>query len=531
MNKTIRKDSKNSTIINEEGFKVYKRPIDVDLFLHSCAFRFKNSFYHSDKEIVEYLIDLIHKNDSNFVYALAYYLGKEIGLRLSPTIMTTELALSDSADWKKIEKIVNDIFTRPDFLANSCGYIKYKFNVKSFMEKLPEEFRKILKTRLENFNELTLKRRKMRRKEIKLSDLIKTLKPRPKNEEMSKLYKAIIENDKLASLKIEIENGEIQKAEHLTAAISSDKVLRNEKTKFIVENIDNIPINALLKNLSYLPETREAIKKLEVRLEDFFKFGNKRFINPFDLIMLEHDWKANNYDVIDEYSKFDLNGSLIVNELIQEVLNKILDKYIIPKFENIYQPTILYDYSGSMYGEPHRIGSKFITMITDLLRNDSNTRLLNFYLFNQRIVDYSSEIRTILRDCTAFNKRDFNYLQFAQKFYNRISPNGGTALLDAIKYALNTNSGTDFLVIVTDEATWTDSYYIEAYKRIIPQKLYGRTILFNACPGVGTVFKPSIDVIKVSGLNNVTLDIIKAMSNFTEFKNEIINNFNKILSL
>jgi len=526
MNKTTI-TKKNSTIINEEGYKVYKRPADVDLFLHSSAFRFKNSFYHSDKEIVEYLVDLIHKNDSDFVYALAYYLGKEIGLRLSPTIMTTELALSDSADWKKIEKIVNDIFTRPDFLANSCGYIKYKFNVKSFMEKLPEEFRKILKTRLENFNELTLKRRKMRRKEIKLSDLIKTLRPRPKDVEMSKLYKAIIENDKLASLKIEIENGEIQKAEHLTAAISSDKVSRSEKTKFVTENIDNIPINALLKNLSYLPETEEAIKKLEVRLEDFFRFGNKRFINPFDLIMLEHSWSTN-YDTITP-NDF-IKDYSIVNEEIQNVLNKILNKYIVPKFRDVDYAVILYDYSGSMKGEPHRIGTKFITMISNLLRENKGI-FSKFYIFNHRIDDYTGEIKALITNCSQPNSEYFDYLQFAYNFHRKINPNGSTSLLDAIKYVLNKNTKMDFFVIITDETTWTDSYHIKAYKRIIPQKLYGRTILFNACPGVGTVFKPSIDVIKVSGLNNVTLDIIRAMSNFTEFKNEIINNFNKILSL
>ena len=388
INETIKK-KKTNTILNEENYSVYKRRADQDLFLYACSLTPRNSFYHSEVERLNYLVDLIQKNDSKFIEALTYYLGKILGIRLSPAIIIAELALRDDVNWKAIEKIVRDVFTRPDFIANTLGYIKYKFQTKSFLDRTPYEFSKILKSQLESFNELTLKRRKMKRKAIKLADLIKTLRPRPKDEKMSRLYKAIIENDNYASLKTEIiaENKKIKSSEHITAAISSSEVSYAEKKKFVQDNIEKIPINALIKNLSFL-ETKD-IGILEKRLVDIFESGNGlRFINPFDLIML------NNID----FQRYSNGVEDRVDSDIIHVLDKILSKYV---HINVYaqNPLILYDCSGSMDGNPHRIGIKFISAFQKIFRKD-----FRFYKFDYDVENITNDVKRIFIDSSGANE-------------------------------------------------------------------------------------------------------------------------------
>lgn len=495
-NATVR-NNKSNKVTNPEGYKTYKRRVDQDLFLQACSFTPRNSFYHTDLERLEMLTSLIKKNDKEYVEALAWYLGKVLGIRLSPSIITTELAL-ENPNWKAIEKIAKDVFTRPDFLANSLGYLKLKTKGNSFTKKLPVEFKLILKKQLESFGDLTLKRQKMRRKAIKLADLIKTLKPKPKNIEMSKLYKAIIENDKSASLKTEVsEDGKIISSEHVTAAISSDKISHSEKKEFVQKNISNIPINALVKNLSFVEAKDAAV--LEKRLSAVFESGDGlRFINPFDLIMLpSSEWE--------EYT-----GGVRVDSEITLILDRILKKYVQVDVDAKH-PLILYDNSGSMSGEPHRNGIKFVSSFGKMFEGD-----FNFYTFNYNEKNITSDIMDL----------DFNNPNiFARELQKLIYCNGGTALLQSMKNVLEIHPETDLFVIVTDESTWADPKQIDAYKRVLPEHLMGKTILFNANPGVGSVFKPGADVTRLAGLSGRILSILKAISNFDSFKREMIAEF------
>lgn len=489
------KQNKTKKVMNEEGYAVYRRRVDQDLFLHAISFTPRNSYYHSDTERLNYLVELVQKNDQNYVEALSWYLGKNLGIRLSPTIMTTELALLDNPNWTNIKKIVRDVFTRPDFLANAAGYIKYKFNTKSFLDRMPAEFKKMLKEQLESFSELTLKKRRLRRRAIKLADLIKTLRPHPKTDEMSRLYKAIIENDKAASLKVVTENGKITSAEHITAAISSDKVTQAEKRKFVQENIKNIPINALIKNLTFLRGEDAPI--LEQRLDSAFQSGDGlRFINPFNLILLGDD-------------------EIQVDPKIIRVLDKMLQKYVHVNIET-KKPLILYDNSGSMTNEPHATGTKFITLLNQIFRKD-----FRLYTFNEDEKNITEEIKDIYNQSRGMN-------EFAHEFYKKIKCYYGTSLLKSMKNVLQECPEADLFIVVTDEVTWADGNAIESYRRVLPDRLLGRTILFNACPGVGSVFKPGAEITRLAGLSGRIIPLMKAISNFDNFKQDVMLEFQRI---
>lgn len=500
----VTRKPQNNKVVNEEGYRTYKFREDQHLFLLASSFTPRNSFYHSDVEklkMFENLIDKNLKSDPIYVAALAWWLGTKLGLRLGPSIMTTRFAMSNLVNWKYVKKIVKDVFTRPDFIANSLGYAKYSKNTNSFLEAIPREFKVNLKNCLEHMSEMTLKRQKMKRRKIKLSHLIIALRPRPKTKEMSKLYKAIIENNSFASLKVEVKEGEIKSAEHITAAITSNKVSYEQKKKYVQQEISKIPINALIKNLSFL-EAKDA-PVLKKRLINLFESGQgMRFINPYDLILMDSI-------EFDQYT-----SGVRTSEDIINVLDYILKRYVDVPID-AKRPLIMYDYSGSMQGQPHRTGTKFISLLTSIFEQK-----FNFYIFDDKIKDITIDIDNMYSNSSGVN-------DFARTFNKIIQPYNGTSLLECMKKTLSIHPQTDLLIIVTDEVTWAEPRYIEAYKRVLPEHLLGKTILFNAAPGTGTVFKPSADITRLAGLSGMVLTMIRSIADFDNFKKQIISDFQR----
>ena len=509
-NKNRRRWNQNK-IVNEEGYQVYKMRDDQALFLEASSFTPRNSFYHTTKDRLmnfESLIDRLIVSDIKFVLALTWFLGKVMGVRLAPVIMTMRLAENTG---HQLQKIVKDVFTRPDFIANAFGYWKHqKGEIKSF----PRDIFQLLKKQLESFNEVTLKNRKMLHREFKLKDLIKILKPMPKDAKRSKFYRAIIEDGKASKLSVEIDEktGKVKKADHVTAAISDNRVSHAAKKKFVQESMKNIPINALIKNLSFL--TDEDAPVLKERLEAIFKSGDGlRFVNPFDLILLE-SLHFRGY-----------NTEVRVNQSILNILDQILKKYV--SFElSAQKPVILYDRSGSMAGEGHRTGSKFLALVDNLFSKD-----YKFYTFASSRWDQCGESETpaAIVDVTEhFKDLHDGPNMIARHIQSSIKCYGGTELLEAAKWTVSQNPEMDLFIIITDEVTWAESVNIEIHRRIIPDHLAGKVLLINVAPAQKSVFKPTAKIVRISGLDGKILQMVKAITDFDQFKKDIIARFEKV---
>jgi len=425
-----------------------------------------------------------------------------MGIRLASVIMTMRLAENIKQD--QLQKIVKDVFTRPDFIANAFGYWKFRNGeIKSF----PRGMFVLLKKQLESFSDITLKKRKMLHREFKLKDLIKILKPQPVNSERSKLYRAFIEDSKASKLitVVNEKTGKIEKSDHITAAISSDKVSHEAKQEYVEKNIKDIPINALIKNLSFIGP--DSVNEVKARLESIFKSGQgMRFINPFDLILLE------------SLHHRGYNTEVRVNQPILDMLDQILMKYV--SFElSAQKPVILYDRSGSMEGGGHRIGSKFLALMNNLFSKD-----YKFYTFSSgsrsglpaNIVDITESFKNMV-------SRGPN--EVARQIQSSINCDGGTELLRAMKWTIENNLEMDLFIIITDEVTWSESSNIEAYRRIIPDKLAGKVLLINVDPSQKSIFKPSAKIIRLSGLDGKILQMVKAIADFDQFKKDIIAQF------
>ncbi|MCX7758644.1 MAG: hypothetical protein N2169_03395 [bacterium] len=145
---------------------------------------------------------------------------------------------------------------------------KIKLGIVPSIKRLPNFVKKRLKYVLENYSPLTLKKAKMLKKSIKLKDLIKVLRPKPKDNLLSVLYAGIIQDSKISKLKT---------TEIVPLVVKSESLIK--------QKIDSLPLQALMRNLSKInfedTETFEIVKnKLLNTVSKMDKL--RRFINIFD---------------------------------------------------------------------------------------------------------------------------------------------------------------------------------------------------------------------------------------------------------
>lgn len=513
----------HTKVKNEEGYVVYKMKDDQALFMTAISFVPRSSFYNSVKkqlENFEQLIDRMITSEPKFVIALAWYIGKIMGIRLSPVLMAARLAEKGH----NIKRIISDVFTRPDFIANFLSYWKDRING---LQALPKEVFTGMKRQFESYNELTLKRRKMLSREFKLKDLIKIFKPQPKDSKMSLLYRAIIEDSKGSKLetKVNKETGAIESSEHTTAAISDDRVSHAAKQEFVQKSIKDLPINSLIKNLSFLKAT--SAPELKARVKSLFKSGNGlRFINPFDLIFLESiEHRGYNQDV------------RVAPEIVA-VCDEVLKEFV--TFEcNAKKPVILYDRSGSMEAEAHRVGSKFLSMLNGLFLRDfrfytfaaSRSFVHSNYGQSDHESCHGSQLPAAILDVTAKFKEEsvlgLGPNALAKRIQDKIKCDGGTELLEAMQWTIKNNPEMDLFVVITDEMSWAEPHLIEAYRRMIPEYLAGKVLLINVSPSQTSVFKPTAKIIRISGLDGKIIKLIEAVTDFSGFKKRLIEQYDE----
>jgi len=483
--------NKHELVENSEGYDVYKDRIDRALFFVASNFKPKSSYYHTvqDKlKILENLIDQNYKEDSDYTLALAHFLGTFMGIKLSPTIIATRIAISDSERVNEIKKIVNSVFTTPKFVANSLGYIKFTKNSKSFMN-CPDWFKNILKNKCETFRPETWLKSKMRRREIKAKDIIKALKVVPKTNELKELFGKIIKSRAPLVVERDEKTNKI-KATEATSVISNNNLTDIDKYEFLTENLESLPINQLIRNLSKF-KANDA-KRIEARLNSIFSSGSAlRFLNPFDLVGL---------------------SDTEVQTPIIRALDRVLEQNILID-SNCNNPLVLFDISGSMNYSGYITGSKFLSLILP------NFNSYNFYGFNTRDVNLTKDVNELIGGCGP------NQIFSKLSSYLRRLCFGGTALLDSMQAVLEKEANTDLLIIVTDEETWAESQEITHFKRFLPKHLFGKTILINVEPTGKTAFTPDSEVVRMSGLDAKIFNYIPAIVNFDVFKKNIKKEF------
>ena len=420
--KTKGKNSAKSAI-NDAGGMVVQDEIYRAFMLFAATLNLKKEvFYKSNNEELKTFIDMTNtliKKDPAYVFGCVDFLTNIHGRKLAPAVVAA-VAMS-----KENEQMNNQLGTfiskcfsdRPDKIANTFALYKKLKNNNSFTKGVHPFIMYSFKKVFESYNENTLTKFKMKGKEIKLKDLIKTLKPRPRNEKMSAVYKDIIEDGPLSKL---------NKNKDFIAIISDNSKTESEKQEAV--DLKTAPINAIIRNLQFISGMKNEDKKIVYERLNSIISDDKawKYFNIFDLFFAS--------DVVSK------------DEELNKILNKIIVKFCMKYSDFFYENEnigIMQDVSGSMGYEKRDKSAKLIAIL--LIVAQLSKANVKKYFFEQRLIDWSTNYEGMLPlDLYTYIRREMDKYS------------GGTSLYDCFATMVK-NDEYDRVFVISDEMTWADN--------------------------------------------------------------------------
>jgi len=469
----LNKRATRKTVINPEGSIVLERKLEIQAYLSSANLRLKSdSFYQDAPSKLKEILELGSKLDEDYILGLAKFLADK-GLKLSPVILLSALS---NRKYSFRGKNVKYIFNTPARIAeavavNNMGLVK-----------LNNSFKKhILKEALEEMGEFTLRKNKMKRRKIKLADLIKLLRAKPKNEQLAKLYKAIIENAKEASLK---------DTENIVTIKSSTNLKEEEKKELINTNLEKMPINQIIRNLKFLADKYDFKKNIEIQqrvVEKLNSVNDYRMLNIFDIIMAAM--------FVPQFEK-----------ALFEVVKRFVEKTR-EEFDFQTDATVLFDISGSMgsgglFGglrpdnkDGKGLGFMYLVLFALLMKN------LKLRTFSNELIKNEKELTTVIK------KIQDGSLQGAYKIFDEhfSKHSSGTALLNSALALCEEDKEIKNLIVITDEVSWEKQNLTGSIAELSKKLNDKNLFIVNPVVYNSTVFDKN--VVAVSSLNpSVLLD-------------------------
>jgi uncharacterized protein with von Willebrand factor type A (vWA) domain len=466
-----RSKKKVETVINPEGSVVLKRDDRIQLYLEASNLDIKkDKFYQPSEDKLNSIIVKAKAANIEYVRGLAAFLT-DTGLKLSPVVLYSTLA-DRGYSFAKCSLVKT--FNTPQRIAEAIGLANSK------KIHLNNSFKRKLREALETFSPFTLRKNKMCRRKIKTKDLIKLLRPKPATDEMSKLYKAIIEDTKECKM---------QETDTFTRVKSSTTLKNDLKEKYFVDNIEKMPLNELIRNLRFTVDkfgfkvTNEVCEKVIKRLNSLGK-EDMRFLNIFHLI-----------DVAIHVPQLE--------KAMLEIVNNYVSKIKVETAMDFGPATILFDVSGSMQGEGINKGLKYAGILSRVY-SPCKIRLFanNLYSEDKRL----NKALTVWDMASVSNRLDN-------------TPSGGTALIDSTEALLEEDASIKTLVIISDECSWREGSDIVDRIHSLKTKLCNiKVVLINPVVYEGTVIETN--TVALSSLSSkilFDLAILKDKDKFIKY--------------
>jgi hypothetical protein len=485
---------KRKTTVNPEGSIVLERKKEIQLYLEGCNLRIKgSSFYKEAEDKLKDFLALGKEVDMDYEIGLAKFLADK-GLKLSPVIL---LSILSSRGYSFRDKKTEYIFNTPARIAEAIAMQN------AGLLKLNNSFKKnVLKLSLEGMNEMTLRKNKMKRRKVKLADLIKLLRPHPKDAKMAELYKSIIQNSKEASLRPE---------ENIVSIKSSTTLKEEEKKELIDLNLEKMPINQIIRNLKFLADKYDFNKNVDLQKRVIAKLNSVndyRMLNIFDVIMAAM--------FVPQFEK-------ALFEVVKKFVERTKQEF---DFE-LFDTTVLFDVSGSMSSggfsgirsdnkDGKGLGFMYLILFALLMKNVKLRTFSND--LNEDEKNLTLVVKKIQEGCFGEAYRLFN-VHFEKN-------SGGTALLDSSIKLCKENPELKNLILISDEVSWKEGSNLTGSIAELSKELSNKNLfLINPVVYSGTVFDKN--VVAISSLNpSVLID----MSIFLDEKGfiEHIRNYKKL---
>lgn len=451
----------SSKTVNIAGGPAYKQTDKLEFVSILLTSFLKDKFYESENETLERLSGLfMGMSDKKFAAKAALYARNEFGMRSVSHFVAAKIAQTVKGEqWTKsfFDKIVH----RPDDMTEILA--AYWQNTKA----IPNSLKKGFAQAFQRFDEYQLAKYRKEGSSVSLVDIANLIHPKG-NEALRKLMKGKLKN---------VDTWESK----LSATKGDEKAKAQAWKELILEK--KIGYFALLRNLRNILEQAPELIDAACELLVNEKMIQKSLVLPFRFIT-----------AIEQIENLPKSSKILV------ALNQAIDISLqnVPKFDG--DTLVVLDSSGSMAGEPAKIGSLFSAVLLKSCGAD-------FMTFSDQ-----AEYQSInLLDSTLTIARSLRFRSGGTNF---------NAIFDEI------NQKYDRIIILSDMQGWISPYTpVGAFNRYKQQFQCSPKIYSFDLQGYGTLEFPEPDVFCLTGFSEKTLEIMNLLE---KDKNALIHKIEAI---
>lgn len=284
-------------VLNHEGSEVHSLNAIERLFNKVMASMFgENTFYEqrsakSDFRRLERDVEELTEEDKEYALKIAL-LGRKNKMITYPLELLTVCfnnekykgeKFLDEEGRNKLQYYTDGIVLRAKDITEilSAHFTMYPDR------PLPMQLRKALRKKLESFDKYKLSKGLSKNNEVTLADAIKLLRPKPKNEEMARVYRDIIENNlKFGGDKKQLQTELIKAGQGRSSDEDIKESLKQSTLQAIIQNLVALNRRGLLDDLEVLsiiveklenPEEVERSKLLPYKFYSAYKVMEKTY--------------------------------------------------------------------------------------------------------------------------------------------------------------------------------------------------------------------------------------------------------------
>ena len=494
-----------------------------------------DSYYVSEKELVDKILDLAGKCGYEFVAKLALYARTKGNLR-SISHLLAAIVCKDPLHSTWLKSFYEHIVIRPDDILEilSC-YVKLNGLSNSLssrcVRKIPNAMKNGFRKVLSNLSPYQIDKYKMNRKSLSLIDIVNLFHPTP-SDNNKEAYHRLMHGESLAgtydSKIFEKEMAETGK----NAANAQELVLaKHDAIKSVLES--GMPIMNLLRNLRnimlYAPDlVDEAIKQLTVREKIInSKLLPFRFMSAYDIVSnLTIDKYSEKKRTSETAIKFESDISDMSEDdfaIMKTKVIKALEDAMAIACENVPDLegncAILIDHSGSVRGDYY--GSSTVSPWSNVKTAHIGNLFGSIVAFKQKDVYigmFGDKLISPKMD------RSMGLLEFNKQSYNMGNACGGATengLYTFLENVIKEKKHIDNFIVFSDmeigdggEGGWDNTSRAKhTFKDLFKEFRKINPNCFTVCCNIrgqsGTsVFNPNLKILNVSGWSNNIFDVI-----------------------
>lgn len=335
--------SQGAKVENLAGGQAYSQSPELELVSMLLTSFANDQFYRSANNTFEQLKNLLKRVNPLFAAKAAIYARNQFGMRSITHVLASELAkYIGGEEWGK--SFYKSVIHRPDDMAEILSY-HLKNN-----GKITNAMKKGLASAFDNFDRYQLAKYRGEGKQMKLVDVVNLVHPVPV-EKNAEAIKALIKGE-LKSF--DTWESELTKAGQ-TAGNDEEKAEFKKEVWLKLIREKKIGYFALLRNLRNIIEQAPEIVSEACQMLNDEHLISKSLVLPFRFVY-----------AFDEVAKIPQSEA----RQVMIALNSALEKSLVnvPKFEG--KTCVVLDVSGSMQGNPAKIGSLFAAVLSKVNNAD-----------------------------------------------------------------------------------------------------------------------------------------------------------------